>query len=364
MSKNGHTNAGTTRYRCTNCGASKSRAYDKQSNDLTVSLNWLLSNKTQDKYSYDFSARTLRRKNKLLWDLWPQVPFVDEVYDYIHVDGIHLGRKSVVLIAYSGKHVLGWYVARSENSRAWGYLMQRIAEPLVVVCDGSGGIRKAVKTYWPNTKIQRCLFHIGLNIKALTGVNPRLTPGKQLLSLANIVSDIKTENQARHWLISYNNWVNTWSDFLKEKSKYCDGSIADTHQRLVRAKSMIDRRIHEGYMFTFLSPPEDCNHPIPPTNNAIESMNSRIRVMLRNHRGLSLLKRIHAICWWCYLNTSKPRDKSWIVTHSFTSKRIEQLYRQAWERSNQGLSEVFGIPARYGTGVDWNEFHKSREYYQ
>ncbi|MFP1712003.1 IS256 family transposase, partial [Gardnerella vaginalis] len=94
------------------------------------------------------------------------------------------------------------------------------------------------------------------------------------------------------------------------------------------------------------------------------SMNSRIRAMLRNHRGLSLLKRIHAICWWCYLNTSKPRDKSWIVTHSFTSKRIEQLYRQAWERSNQGLSEVFGIPARYGTGVDWNEFHKSREYYQ
>ena len=96
MSKNGHTNAGTTRYRCPNCGASKSRAYDKQSNDLTVSLNWLLSNKTQDKYSYDFSARILRRKNKLLWDLWPQVPFVDKVYDYIHVDGVHLGRKSVI----------------------------------------------------------------------------------------------------------------------------------------------------------------------------------------------------------------------------------------------------------------------------
>ncbi|MFP1712008.1 IS256 family transposase, partial [Gardnerella vaginalis] len=94
------------------------------------------------------------------------------------------------------------------------------------------------------------------------------------------------------------------------------------------------------------------------------SMNSRIRAMLRNHRGLSLLKRIHAICWWCYLNTSKPRDKSWIINHSFTSKRIEQLYRQAWERSEKGLSKVFGIPARYGNGVDWNEFHKNIEYYQ
>ena len=94
MSKNSHANAGTTRYRCPNCGASKSRTYDKQSSDLTVSLNWLLSNKTQDKYSYDFSARTLQRKNKLLWDLWPQVPSIGEVYDYIHVDGIHLGPVS------------------------------------------------------------------------------------------------------------------------------------------------------------------------------------------------------------------------------------------------------------------------------
>ena len=74
-------------------------------------------------------------------------------------------------------------MARSENSHAWSCLIKRIKEPLVVVCDGYGGIRKAVKTYWPNTKIQRCLFHIGLNIKALIGVNPRLTPGKQLLSL-------------------------------------------------------------------------------------------------------------------------------------------------------------------------------------
>lgn len=74
-------------------------------------------------------------------------------------------------------------------------------------------------------------------------------------------------------------------------------------------------------------------------------MNSRIRDMLRNHRGLSLLKRIHAVCWWCYLNTNEPQDKSWIIANSFTSECIEQLYQQAWERSEQGLSEVFGIPA-------------------
>ena len=56
-------------------------------------------------------------------------PIVDEVHDVIFVDGIHLGRSAVVLIAQTSDHVLGWYAARSENSRAWGALMSRIAPP-------------------------------------------------------------------------------------------------------------------------------------------------------------------------------------------------------------------------------------------
>jgi len=42
--------------------------------------------------------------------------------------------------------------------------------------------------------------------------------------------------------------------------------------------------------------------------------------------------------------------------------RLERLYRQAWERSPQGQYETFGIPARYGTGIDWNEFHTRVEW--
>ena len=50
---------------------------------------------------------------------------VDEVHEVVFVDGIHLGRKAVVLIAQSRDFILGWYVARSENSRAWEALMNR-----------------------------------------------------------------------------------------------------------------------------------------------------------------------------------------------------------------------------------------------
>lgn len=71
-----------------------------------------------------------------MWSYWALPPIIDQVHDVIYVDGIHLGRKAVVLIAQSDEYVLGWYVARSEKAIAWEALMERIAPPLLVVTDG------------------------------------------------------------------------------------------------------------------------------------------------------------------------------------------------------------------------------------
>lgn len=90
-----------------------------------------------------------------MWSLWPPVPLVDEVHHVVHVDGIHLHRDAVVLIAVAGGHVIGWHVAKSEKAAAWQCLMARIAPPDVLVCDGGGGVLKAAKAMWPDTRIQR-----------------------------------------------------------------------------------------------------------------------------------------------------------------------------------------------------------------
>ena len=71
-------------------------------------------------------GRSFRRRCEPLWQLWPFSPIIDEVHEVIFVDGIHLGRNAVVLIAQTPDCVLGWYAARSENSRAWGALMRRL----------------------------------------------------------------------------------------------------------------------------------------------------------------------------------------------------------------------------------------------
>lgn len=90
----------------------------------------------QGQAEYAIPARTLRRMNELSWSLWPPVPLVDEVYDVVHLDGIHLHRDAVVLIAIACGHVIGWHVAKSETAAVWVHLIAGIAPPLAVVVDG------------------------------------------------------------------------------------------------------------------------------------------------------------------------------------------------------------------------------------
>lgn len=59
------------------------------------------------------------------------------------------------------------------------------------------------------------------------------------------------------------------------------------------------------------------------------------------------------------INIEHPETPAWLAAHAWRDEQIEHFYQQAWERSDEGKQQVFGIPARYGTGIDWNEFHTS-----
>ena len=48
---------------------------------------------------------------------------VDEVHRVVYVDGIYVARGLVVLIACSDSHVLSWYMAKAETTRAWRALL-------------------------------------------------------------------------------------------------------------------------------------------------------------------------------------------------------------------------------------------------
>ena len=107
-------------------------------------------------------------------------------------------------------------------------------------------------------------------------------------------------------------WCGFWADFLEQRT-VVDGRSVYTHERLRRARSSLSTLVNKGTLFTYLDPALTAGGPLPRTNNRIEGgVNARLRDMLRNHRGLSDLRRVKAIYWWstCTRNARCRRRES------------------------------------------------------
>lgn len=195
-------------------------------------------------------------------------------------------------------------MARSENSRAWAALLDRIAPPKVVVSDGGPGFTTARRKAWPTTRVQRCTFHAFSQVKRYTTRNPKLPAGRELYGLALGLMHINDIDQATQWLNRYNSWCVKWKDFLEETTDTKNGKVL-THERLVKARNTLNSLIRTQNLFTYLN--AELGENIPATNNMIEGgTNTQLRYLLRNHRGLSLVKQIKAVFWHCYMHTENP----------------------------------------------------------
>lgn len=351
MKKHGKTKAGKQRWICKSCKATKTHAINSDAKQLKIFLDWLLSRKRQTDITHA-TDRTFRNRTARFWKYWALPPLIDEIHKVVYVDGFHLGRKAVVLIACSDEYVLGWYLARHEHTQAWVNLLRRIAPPDMVVSDGGQGFRNAVKQIWPDTQIQRCAFHAFNQVRRCTTYNPRLVPGRELLLIAIDLLHIKTEDEALVWLKRYFDWCKYWDEFLAEKS-YIDGKHVFTHEKLRKAKRSLNRLISSGYLFTYLDPLLSLDTSLPSTNNRIEGgVNAPLREMLRLHRGMSLNRRIKAIFWWCYLHTECPLGPANILKVMPTDDDIDEIYNKL--ARNKKLSSV--IP-KWGDAIMWSELH-------
>ena len=171
MTRYGHSASGAQRWRCTPCNISQVSRINSTAKHVDEFLAWLLGRRRQ--VDLPGGGRSFRRRCEPLWQLWPFSPIIDEVHDVIFVDGIHLGRGAVVLIAQTPDSVLGWYAARSENSRAWGALMSPIAPPALVITDGGSGVARACKNVWPTTtRLHHYAGHYSPSMRIATFAKP------------------------------------------------------------------------------------------------------------------------------------------------------------------------------------------------
>lgn len=355
MVKNGRTGSGKRRWRCLACGSSQTLRYDSAAQRLEEFLGWLLSKGTQ--LDMPGQGRTFRRRTAEFWRVWPMPDATGEVHRVIYVDGIHLARDLVVLIATADEHVLAWYMAQSETSRAWEALLAPIPAPSVVVSDGGTGFAKAVRRIWPETRVQRCVFHAFSQVKRYTTSRPRLQAGIELYGLAKDLMHLKTLHQADLWVERYLQWCEFWADFLEEKS-WQDGRREYTHMRLRKARASLSRLVSQGTLFTYLDPELTKEGPLPSTNNRIEGgVNAQLRALLRNHRGMSLMRRVKAVFWWCYLHTESPLGPREILASMPTDDDIDLLYRTY----SAGPKREDGGP-EWGDRAVWEELHHKSPY--
>ena len=355
--KSGKTNAGSQRWLCKACKSSFTHKIDNNSKELKSFLEWLFGKEAQS--TMPGEGRSFRRKTAKFWDIWTLPPVVEEKHSVVFVDGIYLCRNACVLICCDRNHVLVWYLCRYEHANAWISLMSRITEPALVVSDGGKGFNKALRKVWPHAKHQRCLFHVFSQVRRYTTSKPKTLAGAELYALAKRLLRLETRSEADKWVDEFLDWMRRHNKFLSQRSLDENGNWRATHERLLKAQSSLARLVKEGTLFTYLD--EDLIAEIdkvPSTNNQIEGgINARLRALLRNHRGLSVERRIKAVFWWCYMHSPRPLSVSELLKVMPTDKSIAAIYQKISELDKRTSS----IPT-WGDAVVWGELHKSSEF--
>jgi hypothetical protein len=108
-------------------------------------------------------------------------------------------------------------------------------------------------------------------------------------------------------------------------------------------------------LFTYLKPELTAEESLPSTNNKIEGgVNAPLRQMLRDHRGMNLLRRIKAVFWWCYMHTKRPLPPAELLRVMPKDEDITSHYRRLSEQ--QQLCDA--IP-KWGDAIVWSELHHS-----
>lgn len=307
--KNGHHRSGTQRWRCPNCGASSTRRRQDvtRRHELVEFLSWLTGKDSQTEAATD-SARTMRRRTAWCWNIQPRLGPVETTYRAVLVDGVWIGSWCLLIAVTESLQVLAWQWCARESTAAWEALFVQIPAPQVVVCDGGTGITSALRHHWPGTEIQRCLFHVQMNVRQHLTLNPRTDAGRRLLALSRMLTGVATIEDAIDWRKNLDAWWRAHGHLTKERTYFRNGQWGFTHERLRKAWLLLRKHAHDGVLFTYLK------HGNARTTSALEGgINSQLRNVLRAHRGMTEEHMRRAAEWFLTLHEIPISDAHHLI---------------------------------------------------
>jgi len=198
----------------------------------------------------------------------------------IEADATFFNRHEGVCIFHAPKinKVLTYAFIKSETALIYRILRDNIESTgfriLAAVIDG----RKGVKEVFSDVPVQMCQYHQLMILRRYLTMNPRLEAGKELRIISK---NLCTVSRSEFELL-FAQWCNKWANFLKERTYNIDGKWHYTHRRLRSARRSLMTNL--PYLFTYQDYPE---LEIPNTTNYAESFHSKIKDLLRVHRGFN-----------------------------------------------------------------------------
>ncbi|MFG6302965.1 transposase [Corynebacterium hesseae] len=97
-------------------------------------------------------------------------------------------------------------------------LLDEIAPPQLVTCDGDSGGLKALRRLWPDTPVQRCIVHVKRNIQRATGLHPTSPMGKALQRLSFELLAVDNLDEAAAWTAKLHQFGTVFSAQLKART--------------------------------------------------------------------------------------------------------------------------------------------------
>lgn len=293
MQRWGKTSSGKQRFFCPLCRKSsvRSRVDLKIRINLQTFISWLTKTTGLDTTAkrLRISRSNLTRSFKPFWKFLPQpMPIVCNS-EILVVDGVSIVKHYLIaLIIFDRirRIPLSWHFVLRESYSSWVLIFLSLKtqgiNPRIIVCDGQKGLIKAIYTVWPDVVIQRCLIHIHRQAKAWLTQNPQTDAGKELLQIVKKLIQIKTIEQKNNWMESFNEWLKKYDNFLRERSYNLINQKRwwYTHRKLRAVRSLLKNSLDN--LFIYLE-----DNQVPKTSNDVEGgINSRIKDLLRIHRGL------------------------------------------------------------------------------
>lgn len=285
------------------------------------------------------TGRSFRQSTAWCWNLQPSLPPATTIHHTVLIDGIWIGTWCLLIAVTEDLHVLAWQWCGRESTAAWAALLEQIEAPAVVVSDGGTGISTAVKTTWPETVQQRCLFHVHMNIRQYLTKNPRTDAGRALLGLSKALSRVDEAEDAIAWQLKLEQWWQLFKPFVEERT-YDGHRWWYTHDRLRKAWNLLARLTRNGTLFRYI------DYGNVRTTSALEGgINNGIRRVLNLHRGMSEEHMKRAAEWWLTLQETPISE-----AHKFMTTTAQQSETAQTER----VEEPDG-PELYGTTLTAEE---------